>query len=148
MRALIQRVTKAEVETKGEITGKIKSGLLVFLGVKHGDNKKDADYLAEKIPNLRIFSDNNDKMNLSLLDIKGEILVVSQFTLYADTRKGRRPSFIKAEKPEKADQLYLYFIDKLKEKGLCPQTGKFQSMMDVSLVNNGPVTLLIDTDEK
>jgi D-tyrosyl-tRNA(Tyr) deacylase len=147
MRAVIQRTDFAKVEVEKKITGEIKKGLLVFLGVTHEDSEKEADYLADKIINLRIFSDNEDKMNLSLIDIKGQILVVSQFTLYADTRKGRRPSFIKAAKPEKAQELYNYFVNKIKQKGIEPQTGKFQEMMNVSLLNSGPVTIIMDTDE-
>jgi D-tyrosyl-tRNA(Tyr) deacylase len=148
MKAVIQRVEKAEVKTSEKVTGKIDKGLLVLLGVNQEDTEKEADYLVDKITNLRIFSDSEEKMNLSLLDIKGEILVVSQFTLYGDTKKGRRPSFIKAAKPEKAVKLYNYFTDKLKTMGLNPKTGEFQAMMDVSLVNSGPVTLIIDTDDK
>jgi D-tyrosyl-tRNA(Tyr) deacylase len=147
MKAVIQRTDYAKVEVENNITGQIKKGLLVLLGVTHEDSEKEADYLADKIINLRIFPDSEDKMNLSLLDIKGEILVVSQFTLYADTKKGRRPSFIKAAKPEKANYLYEYFVKILKEKGLEPKTGKFQEMMNVSLLNSGPVTIIIDTNE-
>ncbi|MDY0132655.1 MAG: D-aminoacyl-tRNA deacylase [Desulforegulaceae bacterium] len=147
MKAIIQRTNYSKVEVEDKIIGEIKKGLLVFLGVTHEDSEKEADYLADKIINLRIFSDNEDKMNLSLLDIKGEILVVSQFTLYADTKKGRRPSFVKAAKPEKAERLYNYFIEKLKGKGIKPQTGKFQETMNVSLLNNGPVTIIVDTDD-
>lgn len=148
MKAVIQRVDKAEVKTEEKVTGKIDKGLLVLLGVNEEDTEKEADYLVDKITNLRIFSDKEGKMNLSLLDIKGEILVVSQFTLYADTKKGRRPSFIKAANPEKAVKLYNYFTEKLKTTGLDPKTGEFQAMMDVSLVNSGPVTIIIDTDDK
>lgn len=148
MRAVIQRVSSASVKVDGKITGEIEKGLLVLLGVKEGDTKKNADYLAEKIPNLRIFSDENDKMNLSLLDVKGEILVVSQFTLLGETKKGRRPSFINAAKPDFADELYEYFLEKVKLHGLEPETGVFQTDMKVSLVNDGPVTLIMDTDEK
>lgn len=147
MKAVIQRTDSAKVEVEGNITGEIKKGLLVFLGVTHEDTEKEADYLSDKIVNLRIFSDNEDKMNLSLLDIKGEILVVSQFTLYADTRKGRRPSFVKAARPEKAESLYNYFVNSLREKGLQPETGRFQEMMNVSILNSGPVTIIIDTDD-
>lgn len=147
MKAVIQRTDYAKVEVENNITGQIKKGLLVLLGVTHEDSEKEADYLADKIINLRIFPDSEDKMNLSLLDIKGEILVVSQFTLYADTKKGRRPSFIKAAKPEKANYLYEYFVKILNEKGLDPKTGKFQEMMNVSLLNSGPVTIIIDTNE-
>ncbi|MGE4520794.1 MAG: D-aminoacyl-tRNA deacylase [Desulfobacteraceae bacterium] len=147
MKAVIQRTDSAKVEVEGNITGEIKKGLLVFLGVTHEDTEKEADYLSDKIVNLRIFSDNEDKMNLSLLDIKGEILVVSQFTLYADTKKGRRPSFVKAARPEKAESLYNYFVNSLREKGLRPETGRFQEMMNVSILNSGPVTIIIDTDD-
>jgi len=147
MKAVIQRTDSAKVEVEGNITGEIKKGLLVFLGVTHEDTEKEADYLSDKIVNLRIFSDNEDKMNLSLLDIKGEILVVSQFTLYADTKKGRRPSFVKAARPEKAESLYNYFVNSLREKGLRPETGRSQEMMNVSILNSGPVTIIIDTDD-
>jgi len=145
MRAVVQRVKKAKVEIAGETVGAIENGLLVFAGVGEEDSEKDAEYLADKIVNLRIFSDENDLMNLSLLDIDGSALVVSQFTLWGDCRKGRRPSFAKAARPERARELYEYFIEVLNEKGIIVATGVFQEMMDVHLVNDGPVTLLLDS---
>lgn len=148
MRIVIQRVKSASVTVDGEIVGKIGKGLLVLLGVSVDDSEKDADYLVEKSLNLRIFEDLDDKMNLSLLDITGEILVVSQFTLYGDTRKGRRPSFIDAAPPEKANRLYEYFVSEIRNKLLRVETGKFQAMMDVALVNDGPVTILLDSKKK
>lgn len=147
MRAVIQRVKSASVKVDGEIVGKIGKGLLVLLGVSVVDIEKDATYLVDKTLNLRIFEDNEDKMNLSLLDIKGEILVVSQFTLYGDSRKGRRPSFIDAAPPEKANQLYEYFVSEIHKKLLRVETGKFQAMMDVELINDGPVTILLDSQK-
>lgn len=145
MRAVIQRVRSASVTVEGEIVGKIGKGLLVLLGVSNDDTEKDASYLVEKTLNLRIFEDSEDKMNLSLLEIKGELLVVSQFTLYGDTRKGRRPSLIDAAPPEKANRLYEYFVSEIRQKLLQVETGKFQAMMDVELINDGPVTILIDS---
>lgn len=147
MRTVIQRVKSSSVTVSGEIVGKIGKGLLVLLGVSDEDTEKDANYLVEKTLNLRIFEDSEDKMNLSLLDIKGEILVVSQFTLYGDARKGRRPSFIKAAPPEKANQLYEYFVSELSKQVSRVETGKFQAMMDVALVNDGPVTILLDSQK-
>lgn len=145
MRAVVQKVKNASVTVDGEIVGKIGKGLLVLLGVSNDDSEKDANYLVEKTLNLRIFEDSDEKMNLSLLDINGEILVVSQFTLYGDARNGRRPSFIEAARPEKANQLYEYFVSEIKKKLLQVETGKFQAMMEVSLVNDGPVTILLDS---
>ena len=145
MRAVIQRVKSASVRVEDEIVGEIGKGLLVLLGVSNDDSEKDASYLVEKTLNLRIFEDSDDKMNLSLLDIKGEILVVSQFTLYGDTRKGRRPSFIDAAPPEKANTLYEYFVSEVRRNLLRVETGKFQAKMDVALVNDGPVTILLDS---
>jgi D-tyrosyl-tRNA(Tyr) deacylase len=146
MKALLQRVSKANVKVKNEIIGEINSGIVVLLGIGHNDNKKDAEYLADKIINLRIFEDKNGKMNESLMDIKGELLVVSQFTLMGDCRKGRRPSFVKAGSPDMANGLYQYFVSQTKAKGIKTETGKFQALMDVSLINNGPVTILLDTE--
>jgi len=145
MKAVVQRVDRAGVRVEGESVSAIGKGILVLLGIEAGDATADADYLCEKIINLRIFEDEQGKMNLSLLDIKGEMLVVSQFTLLADCRKGRRPSFGNAEAPEKARVLYEYFIKKGKEK--LPQTagGIFQAMMKIDLVNDGPVTIILDT---
>jgi D-aminoacyl-tRNA deacylase len=145
LRIVIQRVKRASVTVDGEIVGKIGKGLLVLLGVANDDSEKDADYLVEKTLNLRIFEDSEDKMNLSLLDINGEVLVVSQFTLYGDTRKGRRPSFIGAAPQEKANKLYEYFVSKMREQMLQVEKGRFQAMMDVELVNDGPVTILLDS---
>lgn len=145
MRCVIQRVSRAKVSVGDEIVGEIGKGILVLLGISHEDAEKDAIYLLEKTLNLRIFEDTEDKMNLSLLDIEGELLVVSQFTLYGDTRKGRRPSFIEAAKPEKADELYSFFVSEAKKQIKKVATGRFQAMMDVELVNDGPVTILLDS---
>lgn len=147
MRALIQRVKSSSVTVDDKIIGKINSGLLVFLGVGKGDEKKDADYLADKILNLRIFEDEDGKMNLSALDLEKDILVVSQFTLYGDCTEGRRPSFFGAASPGRAEELYEYFVEKVSETELNIATGEFKAMMDVELINDGPVTFHIDTDE-
>ena len=147
MRAVIQRVKEAKVEIRGAVVGEISKGLLVFLGVGQNDTEKECEYLANKIINLRIFPDENDMMNLSLRDINGGALVVSQFTLWGDCRKGRRPSFIEAARPDKAKGLYEYFILLLRERHVNVATGKFQEMMDVHLVNDGPVTILIDSSK-
>ena len=147
MKALIQRVSKADVSVDGESAGRIGDGLLVLLGVGREDTEKEADLLAQKIVNLRIFEDEAVKMNRSLADINGELLVVSQFTLMADTRKGRRPSFVNAAPPEQADRLYMVFVEKAREKGIKTETGSFGAMMDVSLVNHGPVTIMLDTEQ-
>jgi D-aminoacyl-tRNA deacylase len=145
MRAVVQRVKEARVDIAGETVGAIDNGLLIFLGIGEEDSEKDAEYLADKIANLRIFSDENDLMNLSLLDTGGRALVVSQFTLWGDCRKGRRPSFAKAARPERAKELYEYFIEIFKSKEIKVASGRFQEMMDVHLVNDGPVTLLLDS---
>jgi D-aminoacyl-tRNA deacylase len=145
LRAVIQKVKRASVTVDGEIIGKINGGILVLLGVSNEDSEKDATYLLEKTLNLRIFEDENGKMNLSLLDIKGELLVVSQFTLYGDSRKGRRPSFIDAAQPEKANQLYEFFVAQARKQVEKVETGRFQAMMDVELINDGPVTILLDS---
>ncbi len=147
MRAVVQRVSRAKVAVNGKVTGEIGRGLLVLLGVAGRDAEDDADYLVEKIANLRIFEDNHDKMNLSLKDIGGEMLVVSQFTLYGDTRRGRRPSFIEAASPERANQLYEYFVEKTRQQIGRVETGRFQAMMDVELVNYGPVTIILDSEK-
>ena len=145
MKAVIQRVKKSSVSIEGEIIGSIKRGLLILLGVAKGDQKAEADYLSEKVANLRIFEDENGKMNRSLLETGGEALVVSQFTLLGDCRKGRRPSFIAAAEPEDANVLYEYFANRLEDKGISVQKGKFRAMMDVALVNDGPVTLIVES---
>jgi len=147
MRAVVQRVKTAKVVVDQKVVGKIAKGLLVFLGVGEGDRSEDADYLASKVANLRIFSDSNDKMNLSLLEVSGEALVVSQFTLWGDSRKGRRPSFVRAADPALANRLYREFIDLLRERGIKVAEGRFQEMMDVHLVNDGPVTMLLDSEK-
>ncbi|WGS64645.1 D-aminoacyl-tRNA deacylase [Marinitoga aeolica] len=148
MRAVVQRVKKAHVDIEGKTVGKINKGILVLLGVGHNDSEKDIEWLAEKILNLRIFEDENDKMNLSLLDIKGEILVVSQFTLYGDCRKGRRPSYSNAAKPDKGKEYYEKFINFIEEKyKINVEKGVFQAEMEVSLINDGPVTLLLDSEK-
>lgn len=144
MRAVIQRVSESSVTVEGETVGRIGPGLMVLLGVTHEDTEKDADFLVDKIIHLRIFSDDAGKMNRSLLDTGGEMLVVSQFTLYGDCRKGRRPSFIQAADPEKGNALYEYFVGKVREKGVSTATGSFGAMMAVSLVNDGPVTLILE----
>ena len=145
MRAVIQRVKRSSVRVKDKIIGEIDSGLLVLLGISKTDKPKDADYLAEKITGLRVFEDNNAKMNLSLLDTGKEMLVVSQFTLLGDCRKGRRPSFIQAADPDKAKELYEYFISQVRLKGIKVKTGQFRALMSVSLINDGPVTLVIES---
>lgn len=145
MKAVVQRVKNARVTVGGIPTGEINQGLTVLLGVAKGDTPGDATFLAEKIIHLRIFEDKAGKMNHSLMDIKGDLLVVSQFTLLGDVKKGRRPSFTKAAPPDEARALYEQFIEKARHMGIYTQTGEFQAMMDVSLVNSGPVTLILDT---
>jgi len=147
MRAVIQRVSRARVSVKGEITGEIGKGILVLLGVSRADSEKEAIYILEKTLNLRIFEDAEEKMNLSLLDTAGELLVVSQFTLYGDTRRGRRPSFIEAAAPERANALYEFFVSEARKQIAKVETGRFQAMMDVELAGDGPVTILIDSDK-
>lgn len=146
MRAVLQRVSRAKVTVNGRITGEIDRGLLVLLGVGKSDDEATADRLLDKIIKLRIFDDGDGKMNLSLADIDGEMLVVSQFTLYADTRKGRRPSFIDAALPQDGNRLYEYFAAKAREMIRKVETGEFGAMMDVDLVNDGPVTIVLDTE--
>lgn len=148
MRAVVQRVTYSKVTVDGEVIGEIQKGLNVLLGIGHEDTDKDIEYMAEKIVNLRIFEDSNNKMNLSLLDVKGELIVVSQFTLYGDCRKGKRPSYDKAARPEIAEAMYNKFIAYLKKYDIKVQTGKFQAMMMVDIQNDGPVTLLIDSKKE
>lgn len=145
MRCVVQRVDKARVIVDGKIISSIGKGVLVFLGIERGDSHRDADFLLEKIIHLRIFEDPQGKMNLSLVEISGEILIVSQFTLLADCRKGRRPSFISAEEPEEAKQLYEYFIGIAHGKIDHVSTGEFQAMMKIESVNDGPVTMLLDS---
>ena len=144
MKALIQRVKEASVTIDGNLYSKIGSGLLVFLGVEKGDEKINAEKLAEKITNLRIFEDENEKMNLSVKDVKGEILVVSQFTLCGDCKKGTRPSFDKSAPLDIANNLYEYFVERTKLSGLPVKTGVFKAMMDVALINDGPVTFWVE----
>ena len=146
MRAVVQRVSRARVSVGGEITGEIGLGLLVLLGVGAGDTRAEADYLAEKTIGLRIFEDAGGKMNLSVVEVGGGLLVVSQFTLYGDARKGRRPSFDAAAAPERARELYEYFVEKVRAAGLRCETGRFQETMQVELVNDGPVTVLLDSE--
>ena len=148
MRAVVQRVTSAKVEVDQQTVGEIGAGLLVLLGVAREDGQADADYLADKIINLRIFRDEAGKMNGSLADVGGAMLVVSQFTLYGDARKGRRPSYIDAAEPEKANALYEYFVSRVRARAIKVETGVFQAMMQVHLVNDGPVTILLDSQKK
>ena len=148
MRAVVQRTERADVRVKTEHIGKISGGLLVLLGVGQDDDSRDARYIAEKVTALRIFEDENDKMNLSVKDIGGEVMVISQFTLFGDCRKGRRPSFTSAAVPETAEKLYLEVVQMIKSKGIIVATGQFQADMKVSLVNDGPVTILLDSKKK
>jgi len=145
MRAVVQRVSRAQVSVNGEVCGRIGRGLLVLLGVGQADTEADAAYLAEKIAGLRIFEDDGGKMNHSVADIKGAVLAVSQFTLYGDVRRGKRPSFDDAARPERARQLYEDFVRRIRDAGLPCETGRFQEMMQVELVNDGPVTILLDS---
>ena len=148
MIAVIQRSKNARVSVNEEIVGKIVNGLVILLGVCKGDKETDADFLAGKVSGMRIFSDNQGKMNLSVKDINGSVLVISQFTLCGDWRKGRRPSFINAAPPEEGERLYKYFMNCLKKNGLPVQSGVFGAMMDVHLINNGPVTFVLDSKLK
>jgi D-tyrosyl-tRNA(Tyr) deacylase len=145
MRAVVQRVRQSSVKVDGEVVSKIGRGLLVLLGVAVEDTITDAEFLVNKIVHLRIFEDDNKKMNHSLLDVDGEMLVVSQFTLLGDCRKGRRPSFINAAGPELATELYEYFVIKARKQGISVKTGQFRAMMEVALINHGPVTLIVDS---
>jgi D-tyrosyl-tRNA(Tyr) deacylase len=147
MRAVVQRVTKASVSIDGKIVGSIGKGLVILLGIKNGDLDDDVKFLAEKCVNLRIFSDAAGKFNLSALDVSGEILAISQFTLYGDTRKGRRPSFIEAAPPEISEPLYQTFVTYLRQSGLKVETGEFGAMMLVEIFNDGPVTILLESKE-
>ncbi len=145
MKVVIQRVSTASVTVDSQVTGEIKAGLLILLGIAHNDTKEDVDSLIDKIINLRIFEDVDGKMNRSLIDINGEILLISQFTLYADSKKGRRPSFTNAAKPDIAVPLYEFFIDSLKTQQITVKTGIFGADMNVNLCNNGPVTIILET---
>jgi D-aminoacyl-tRNA deacylase len=147
MRAVVQRVSRAQVAVSEKIVSKIGRGLLVLLGVAQADSEADAEYLADKIVGLRIFEDENGKMNLDAASIGGEILVVSQFTLYGDVRRGKRPSFDAAAPPDRARQLYEYFVDRIRTAGIPCETGRFQETMQVELVNEGPVTILLDSSK-
>lgn len=148
MRCVVQRVKRAGVKIGSELTGQIDCGLLVFVGFGHEDGPQDLAWMAEKLIKLRIFEDEQGKMNLSLLDVQGELLVVSQFTLYGDCRKGNRPSFTQAAPPQKAESLFNDFLALLRQKGVKIQTGRFQAEMDVELVNQGPVTILLDSKKQ
>jgi len=148
VKALLQRVTRASVSVASEVVGRIGQGLVVFVGVASGDTEKDAQYLAQKTVSLRIFSDEEGRFNLSALDIKGELLVVSQFTLLADTRKGRRPSFIEAAPPAQAEEIFERFVEQARATGLRVETGRFQQYMQVEIHNDGPVTILLDSKGK
>ena len=147
MRTVIQRVSQASVTVDTQVVGAIERGFLVLVGVTHGDTRAEADWLAHKIAGLRLFEDEAGKMNLGLADIGGAVLVVSQFTLYGDARKGRRPDFLQAARPEQAEPLITYFVDQLRSLGLTVATGQFRATMQVSLVNDGPVTLWLDTKD-
>ncbi len=145
MRAVIQRVSEARVRVAGETIGEIGKGYLVLIGVEEGDGEKDFQYIASKVPNLRIFEDENEKMNLSILNVEGQILAVSQFTLLGDARSSRRPSFIQAARPETANPMYERLVEHWRGMGIHVETGKFGAHMEVSLVNDGPVTILLDS---
>jgi len=147
MRAVVQRVRHCRVRVEGSVVGEIGPGLLVLLGVGKADTEAAADYLAEKILGLRIFEDQQEKMNLSVQDTSGAMLVVSQFTLFGDVRRGKRPSFDAAARPDEANRLYEYFVARVRESGIRCETGQFQAMMDVELVNQGPVTILLDSEK-
>ena len=147
MRGCVQRVSRAKVEVDSQIVGEIGMGLAVLLGVGKGDTEADAKYLAEKITQLRIFADDEGKMNRSLVDVSGQLLAISQFTLYGDVRKGRRPSFIQAAAPEIGNRLYEYFVEQVRDSGVVVSTGQFQADMQVELVNEGPVTIILDSEK-
>jgi len=148
MRVVIQRAAKAEVRIDGEVAGKIGKGFMLLVGVTDGDTQADADYLAKKVAQMRVFEDAEGKMNLALNDVQGEVLSISQFTLYADCRHGNRPSFITAARPEVANPLYEYFNEQLRQYGLHVETGRFGADMKVDFINDGPVTILLDSKEK
>ena len=145
VRAVVQRVSRAQVAVQGEVTGRINRGIVVLLAVGNADGESDADYLADKIVGLRIFEDESGKMNLAVSDIRGEVLVVSQFTLYGDVRRGKRPSYDQAAPPQQARELYEYFVERIRATGLVCETGRFQETMQVELVNEGPVTIILDS---
>ena len=145
MRVVVQRSLDAKVVVEEDVVGKIEHGLVLLVGVTHDDTEKDVQYLAEKIANLRIFEDENEKLNLSVKDVGGQILSISQFTLYGDCRKGRRPNFMAAAKPDYAEEIYEQFNEALRKEGLHVETGVFGAMMDISFTNNGPVTLIVDS---
>jgi D-tyrosyl-tRNA(Tyr) deacylase len=147
MRCVVQRVTSCSVTVEGETVGSIQKGLLVFLGVGADDSDREIEYCADKVINMRIYPDEQGKMNLSVLDTGGSILVVSQFTLYGDMRKGRRPSYNNAAPPEKAEEVYEKFLTRLRSLGLTPESGRFQAKMEVRSVNDGPVTMLVDSEK-
>ena len=147
MRAIVQKVRDARATFQGEVLGEIKSGLCVLMGIKTGDTEKESEWMAEKLVNLRVFEDEAEKLNLSLLDVKGEMLLISQFTVYGDCRKGRRPSFTEAAPPENAKKLYEMTIEKIKNYGVPVKTGMFQTHMVIEIANDGPVTLIIETPE-
>ena len=148
MKALLQRVTGASVSIDGKVVGRIGPGLVVFVGVAEGDTEKDVEYLVQKTAGLRIFADEEGKFNLSALDIRGELLLVSQFTLLADTKKGRRPSFTGAAPPERAEELFERFVEQAQATGLKVETGRFQQYMQVEIHNDGPVTIMLDSRDK
>ena len=148
MKALLQRVTGASVSVAGEVVGSIGQGIVVLVGVANGDTEKDMQYLAEKTTGLRIFGDDEGKLNLSVMDINGELLLISQFTLIADTRKGRRPSFIEAAPPAQAEEIFQQFVEQVRGTGLKVETGRFQQYMQVEILNDGPVTIMLDSRDK
>lgn len=148
MKVVVQKVSRASVSVDGQVLAEIGTGLMLLVGVKAGDTKAEADYLSRKISKMRIFEDENDKLNLAVGEVEGEILSISQFTLLANTKKGNRPSFIEAAKPEEATALYQYFNQALRQEGLNVGEGKFGAQMEVSLINDGPVTIILDTDHK
>ena len=145
MRAVVQRVSRAQVAVQGEVTGRINRGIVVLLAVGNADGESDADYLADKIVGLRIFEDESGKMNLAVSDIRGQVLVVSQFTLYGDVHRGKRPSYDQAAPPQQARELYAYFVERIRATGLVCETGHFHETMQVELVNEGPVTIILDS---